>query len=445
MTGFAEKHLVIGAGFVGLGTAKALKQYGIPYDQVDADNDLGGNWYHGVYRNVHIISSKNTTQFTDYPMPGSYPDFPSAAQMLSYLKDYAGHFKLREHMEFNKAVQLAVPTGNEKWEVTFADGEKRIYKGILICNGHHWDKRFPEYPGTFSGELMHSKDYLNEEILEGKKVLVIGGGNSACDIAVDAARAAKEAHISMRSGYWFLPKSMIGIPTVEFIKPWLPVWAQRILLKCTLRIVVGRYEDYGLQKPDHNIFEKHPTINSLLLYYLKHGVIKPHPDIKRWEGKTVEFVDGKKEEFDLIIAATGFYVSFPFLPAGLVEIKNNIPQIPLGNLHAKYKGIYLVGWQQARYGVGPLITAGSPNLCELILTQDKMVRPAGMIAERMGMKAPDTHLVDPMKALKYYKRSRFQLKLMPLLEKLFFRNEKYVSPSVEEFNAPKISDKVKYY
>jgi hypothetical protein len=442
---YKEKHLVIGAGFVGLGTAKALKQYGIPYDQVDADDDLGGNWYHGVYRHVHIISSKKTTQFTDYPMPESYPDFPSSAQMLAYLRDYADHFGLRQHMEFNKAVKLALPTSDEKWEITFADGEKRIYKGILVCNGHHWDKRFPQYPGEYSGELIHSKDYRHENILEGKKVLVIGGGNSACDIAVDAARAAREAHISLRSGYWFLPKTMIGIPTVEFIRPWLPVWAQRIMLKSILRIVIGRYEDYGLQKPDHNIFEKHPTINSLLLYYLKHGVIKPHPDIKSWNGKTVEFTDGRKEDFDLIIAATGFNVSFPFFPEGLIDIKNNIPQIPLGNLHPRHKGLYLIGWQQARYGVGPLITAGAPNLCELILAQDKMTRPAGMVAEKMRLKAPETHLVDPMQALRYYKKSRRQLKLMPFFEKLLFGKKEYFPPAVEQYSVRKLPDTVTYF
>src|ERR1700704_1553331 len=162
---------VIGAGPVGLAVAKALLEHSIPYEQLEADDDLGGNWYHGVYETAHIISSRKTTEYADFPMPAEFPDFPSAQQMLEYLNSYAEVFKLRPHIQFRTKVLMCLPKNNPvaaisgsdkkdgRWEVELADGEKRIYKGVIVCNGHHWDKRFPTYPGRFTGEYIHSKDY----------------------------------------------------------------------------------------------------------------------------------------------------------------------------------------------------------------------------------------------------------------------------------------------
>ncbi|MEM9488858.1 MAG: NAD(P)-binding domain-containing protein, partial [Myxococcota bacterium] len=267
----SDRHAVIGAGFCGLGVAAALKRNGIAYDQFEADDDIGGNWYHGVYENVHIISSRKTTQYSDWPMPEDWPDFPSAKQMLTYLRGYADHWQLRPSIEFETRVEHVRPVAGDRWELRLSSGETRIYGGVVVCNGHHWDRRMPEYPGHFSGQIIHSKDYKKPDILRGKRVLVIGGGNSACDIAVEAARFADSSHISMRRGYWFMPKIMFGVPTVELLKPWMNIHMQRAFIKGILRTIVGPYENYGLEHPDHKIFERHPTINTELLHFLRHG------------------------------------------------------------------------------------------------------------------------------------------------------------------------------
>jgi hypothetical protein len=432
----AQKHLIIGAGFVGLGFARALERDGIPYDQVDARSEVGGNWLDGVYNHVHIISSRRTTEFTDFPMPADYPDFPSAAQMLSYLKSYADHFGLRAHMELGKTVTRVVPTVDERWSVEFADGTRRIYKGVLVCNGHHFSPHHPSYPGTFTGEYLHSKQYKSERMLAGRRVLVIGGGNSACDIAVDAARVAAESCISVRRGYWFLPKSVLGIPTVEIVRPWVPVWVQRLLVRALVRLVFGRYRDYGLPEPDHRVFEAHPTLNTLLLYYIKHGVITPKPAIARFDGRAVEFSDGSRREFDMVVAATGYDVVFPFLPPGLVRVERNIPQIPEGTFHPRHKGLYILGWQQARYGVGPLVTAGARAFTEVLKVQDELVRPVGMVLEKLGVRPPPTHLVDPMKSLKAARKGVRGVHRLPLLEKVAFRGRPYVPAPVDQYAEP---------
>jgi hypothetical protein len=243
-------------------------------------------------------------------------------------------------------------------------------------------------------------------------VLVIGGGNSACDIAAEAARVGKTARISLRRGYWFLPKTLFGVPSAELVKPWFPVWAQRIFLRLFLRIAIGNYSDYGLPEPNHKIFEAHPTINSELLYYMKHGRIEPRPDIARFEGKTVHFADGRSEEFDMVVCATGYYVSFPFLPPGLVPVKGSTAQVYGGCLLAEYKNLYIIGTSQLRYGFGPVVTPGVDLIARMMLAQDQMELPLGLVMKKSGVKLPTTHLVDPHAALRGIRRGK---RMLPVL------------------------------
>lgn len=436
---------VIGAGPVGLAVARALLQQSIPYEQLEADDDLGGNWYHGVYETAHIISSRKTTEYADFPMPGEFPDFPSAAQMLEYLNSYAEAFKLRQHIQFRTKVVMCLPAPHAaaalpapknnpvatapkisrqdvcapsdkipdgRWEVELANGEKRIYKGVIVCSGHHWDKRFPNYPGEFTGEYIHSKDYKNPQQLIDKRVLVIGGGNSACDLASEAARVGRSCDLSLRRGYWFLPKVLFGVPLPELVPSWVPVWAQRLFLKVVLKIVIGKYEDYGLPKPDHRIFEAHPTLNSEILHYVKHGRIRPRPDVAKFEGRRVVFADGSAEEYDMVVCGTGFNLSFPFLPPGLVPVEGKNALLYAGCTLPDYKNLYIVGTPQVRYGFGPLITPAAALLCRLINLQDQMELPIGLVLKESGMQPPTTHLVDPHKALRQMKYAKYTLPLL---------------------------------
>ena len=463
---------VIGAGPVGLAVARALLQRSIPYEQLEADDDLGGNWYHGVYETAHIISSRKTTEYADYPMPEEFPDFPSAHQMLEYLNAYAEEFKLREHIQFSTKVVMCRPqdnppanaTGSDKealadgwatapdpvaapgsdktldlgrwtldssrWVVELANGEKRIYKGVIVCSGHHWDKRFPNYPGEFTGDYIHSKDYKNPEQLIDKRVLVIGGGNSACDVASEAARVGRSSDLSLRRGYWFLPKVLFGVPIPELVPGWVPVWAQRLFLKVVLKIAVGKYEDYGLPKPNHRIFEAHPTLNSEILHYVKHGRIRPRPDVAKFAGQRVEFVDGSSAEFDMIVCGTGFNLSFPFLPPGLVPVEGKNALLYAGCTLPDYKNLYIVGTPQVRYGFGPLITPAATLLCRLINLQDQMELPIGLVLKESGAKLPTTHLVDPHKALRQMRYAKYTL---PLL----LRKERKLRKKGKEWNGGK--------
>jgi hypothetical protein len=414
----SQELCIVGAGPVGLGMARAFAARGIAYAQLESDQGVGGNWRHGVYESAHIISSKRTTEYADFPMPESYPDFPSGAQMLAYLESFARTFNLLPRIEFGRTLQAARPLPDGRWELTLEDGTVRLHKGLVLCSGHHWDRRWPEIPGTFAGEYLHSKDYRSAEQLRGKRVLVIGAGNSACDVASEAARVGTSCDIALRRGHWFLPKTVFGMPVVEIMKPWLPVPAQRLLIKTLLKVMVGDYARYGLPRPTHRIFDEHPTLNGELLHYLKHGRIHPRTNVARFEGSAAIFEDGTRHTYDLVIAATGFHVSFPVLPEGLIAVKGSTPQLYGGVVLPDVKNLYVVGSSQPRFGFGPLVTPGARLVALLVELQDQMELPIGRVLQALGMELPQSHLVDPHAAIREMRLAQVVLpRVAPRLEK----------------------------
>lgn len=394
------EHLVIGAGPLGLAVAKALREAGIPYAQAEATDHVGGNWAHGVYETAHIISSKRTTEFPDWPMPADYPDFPSREQMCAYYDRFADAHDLRRAIRFRTEVTACAYRADRRWDVTFGDGTTEVFRGVVVCNGHHWCKAWPPWAEAFAGERMHSKDYRRPGQLAGKRVLVVGGGNSGCDIVSEAARVASLAGWSLRRGYWFLPKTMFGVPTVELMKPWLPVPLQRLLIRGLLRMTVGRYRDYGLPPPDHRLFEAHPSVSTEALHYLRHGRIAVRPDVAMVEGTSVTFADGRAETYDLLVCATGFEVAFPFLPEGAVPVVGKTAQVYGGMLRPEYRHLYVFGTMQARYGLGPLVRPGARLVARWIQLQERIAPNLGEVLRRLGDEPPRDHLVDPHAALR---------------------------------------------
>jgi hypothetical protein len=215
-----------------------------------------------------------------------------------------------------------------------------------------------------------------------------------------------------------MPKTMMGVPTAELMKPWMPMRAQRAMIKSLIRVIVGPYEKYGLPHPDHEPFEHHPTINSELLHNLRHGRITAHPDVRRWDGDHVEFVDGKRERFDLVVCATGYHVSFPFVAPGVVEFKGDMPQLIGGMMPPAHKNIYFFGVGQPRYGAGPLITIGADLLCTMVATQQQLQNPLGAVLRRLGARPPTTHLANPMAIMQGAKIGKRVLPRLPRLENL---------------------------
>jgi cation diffusion facilitator CzcD-associated flavoprotein CzcO len=392
-------HLVIGAGYAGLGVARALRGEGFEVEIVERNDEIGGNWLNGVYDSTHIISSRDTTGYAEFPMPRSYPDFPSREQMLAYLRSYSEAFSLRGLIRFNTEVTRVVPVtpdGVGGWDVTMTTPEggveTRRYAGVAVCNGHHWDKRMPTRPGVFAGKQLHSKDYKKPSDFAGTRVLVVGAGNSGCDIAVEAARTFGHALISMRRGYHFVPKTVLGIPAAELDKAWLPTWAQRAFMRTMVRVIHGDNTRYGIPRPDHRLFDRHPVVNSEMLHALRHGRVEYRPDIERFDGDTVVFVDGTRERVDTIVYGTGFDVSFPFLDRDLFEWHHGIPKRVFGMLAPRVAGLYVFGVLQPRGGAGPLISRGAGLLARLARVQQSVDHPVALDLARIR-RADARHLV----------------------------------------------------
>ncbi len=317
---------VIGAGPCGLTTLKNLSQAGLQ-DIVcyEAGSQVGGNWVfrdeHGhssIYETTHTISSKKLSQFDDFPMPGDFPDFPSHQQILAYFQAYASRFDLTRYIRFRSRVHQVKRESGGQWQVAIMgpEGEEiRIFDNLIVCSGHHWDPDMPELSGNFSGRQIHAHDYKSAEPFRDSRVLVVGGGNSACDIAVETSRLSRKTCISMRRGYYIIPKIIYGKPVdVAYSQLlFLPKPLRQRILGLCLRLAIGRWEKYHLKQPDCRPMEMHPTLNSEILYLIRHGKIHPRGAIVSAEANAVTFEDGSTDEFDAIVWATGYRTGFPFL------------------------------------------------------------------------------------------------------------------------------------
>ncbi len=335
----ARKVCIIGAGCSGFTMAKRLKDHGVAYDCFEMSDNIGGNWYFrnpnghsSCYESLHIDTSKWRLAFEDYPVPDDWPDFPHHSQLFRYFNDYVDHFGLRETITFNTKVEHASPEEDGRWSVTLGTGEVRSYSHLIVANGHHWDPRWPEYPGTFEGYQVHSHTYrdpFEPYDFRGKRVLVVGAGNSAMDIASELSQRplAERLFVSMRRGVWVLPKYMNGQPGDKAALPaWMPPGLGRALARRMIRKTIGNMEDYGLPKPDHEPLDAHPSVSGEFLTRVGCGDILPRGAIERLDGDGVIFADGTREPLDAIIWATGYNVSFPFFtePA-LTPVENRFP------------------------------------------------------------------------------------------------------------------------
>ncbi len=316
---------IIGAGAGGLSMARALRRHGIAYDQFERHSDVGGVWDQKnpgspMYDSAHMISTKTMSAFKGFPMPAEYPDYPGHRQILAYLRSFANAYDLRRDITFSTPIKSAVKEDG-RWTVTLGDGEVRHYDGVVAATGLAWHPRMPSYPGDFSGEAIHSSKYKSPDIFRGKRVLVVGAGNSGVDIAADAARSAAKTFLSMRRAYHFIPKHIFGMPADIFALTGsvFPMKIQQYVFAVVLKLLNGDVTRHGLRKPDHLPLASHPIVNTAALLHMAHGDLTPKVDVKRLEANEVVFEDGSREEIDMIVYATGYVHKVPFADPDLLN------------------------------------------------------------------------------------------------------------------------------
>jgi cation diffusion facilitator CzcD-associated flavoprotein CzcO len=326
---------VVGAGGSGLAAVKNLKEHGFGVDCYERETGVGGawNWRHDrspVYASTHLVSSKPLSQYPDFPMPDTWPDYPHHGQVLSYFERYADHFELRPNIWFGTEVVRVEPADGQRWDVTTRStggyGAERTsrYAAVVVANGHNWSPKLPAYEGLdgFRGQVVHASAYKDATMLRGKRVLVVGAGNTGCDIAVEAAQHAARCWHSTRRGYWYAPKYVLGRPVDQVndqVLAWrMPLRVRQWTYALLMRLTVGDLTRFGLPRPDHRVYETHPIANSQLVYYVGHGAVTPVPDVARFDSHSVELTDGRRIEPDLVILATGYLPRFEFLDPQLI-------------------------------------------------------------------------------------------------------------------------------
>ncbi|GGC74727.1 flavin-containing monooxygenase [Chelatococcus reniformis] len=346
---------IIGAGAAGITVAKALHERGLDFDCFEKGSDLGGLWRYqndnglsSAYANLHINTSRHRLGYSDFPIPETLPDFLSHRQVLAYLESYADAFGIRPLINFRTTVDSVTKGSNGGWRVHLWGGGVRHYRAVIVASGHLWNPRLPAFPGLFFGDTTHSHHYRTAQPYVGKKVLVVGMGNSAIDIAVDLCRRAAGVTLSTRRGAWITPKYLMGKPTDEWAallsgRMGLPGWLTRTALAPLIRLAAGDQRRFGLQRPAHPIWREHPTVSQELLPCLGHGLISVKPNVRLLDGTEVEFDDGSRQAFDSIVYATGYRTSFPFLAKPLFD-----PEADTGSLYRqmaspKHRGLMFAG------------------------------------------------------------------------------------------------------
>jgi hypothetical protein len=360
---------VIGAGISGLTAGKMLTDYGIPYTCFESSDRVGGNWafenpngHSSAYRSLHIDTSKHQLSFRDYPMPRDYPDFPHHTQIKAYLDGYADAFGLRERIQFQNGITHAHRRPEGGWRLQDQAGREHHADLLVVANGHHWDPRYPDFPGHFDGVSLHSHHYVDPRTpldFSGQRILIVGIGNSAADIAVELSSKAlqTEVTLSTRSGAWIVPKYIAGRPADRYYRtfPYLPLAWQRKVVQWGQPLTAGRPERFGLPTPNHKFFEAHPTQSVELPLRLGSGDVVAKPNVTRLDGSRVSFADGTRAEFDVIIYATGYNITFPFFDERFLSAPDNHLPLYKRMFSPGIDDLVLVGFAQSTPTLFPFV------------------------------------------------------------------------------------------
>ena len=373
---------IVGAGPSGLAALRALRRAGLDAVAFERGERIGGVWTRedrstAAYRTLHLITSRERTEYGELTMPEGTPDYPPRDAVGSYLEEYADRFGLSEFVRVRTEVvradrTQAKPRGG--WQLAFADGSSAEFDYLVAANGHNEEPVWPDppYPGAseFAGRQLHALEYDEPSPFAGQRVMVVGMGNSAMDIVTDLSHVAARTILSVRHGSWVIPKRLLGKPADQVVKPFMAVhvpWQIRQPLSQTLlRVVTGPPERYGLPAPDSGLFQSHPTITDTVLSRISHGRIAPKPGIESFSAEGVTFVDGSSEPLDAVVWCTGYRVTIPFLDESIVGADPKELRLFMRVFHPRVPDLFFVGLMQSTGSAFPIVERQSELLADYL-------------------------------------------------------------------------------
>ncbi|XP_010688195.2 indole-3-pyruvate monooxygenase YUCCA2 [Beta vulgaris subsp. vulgaris] len=317
--------VIVGAGPSGLAVAACLKERGIPRLILERAQCSGSLWKHRTYDRLRLHLPKQFCELPHLPFPQNFPTYPSKEQFISYLDSYATHFNLKPL--FGRAVVRACyDTRNELWRVLVAGPKKEVVEyscqWLVVATGENAEAFVPEIEGIedFVGPIIHSSEYKSGTDFSNNKVLVVGCGNSGMEICLDLCNHNAYPSLVVRDSVHILPQQMLGTSTFGLsmcLLKWFPLKLVDQFLLLISRLMLGDTAQLGITRPSigpleyKSITGKTPVLDIGTLAKVKTGDIKVFPGIERLTSQGVEFADGRMENFDAIILATGFKSNVP--------------------------------------------------------------------------------------------------------------------------------------
>jgi cation diffusion facilitator CzcD-associated flavoprotein CzcO len=368
---------IIGAGSSGLAALRALHERGVPVVGFERGSDVGGNWRYendngvsAAYASLRCNVSRRRMQYRALPMPASYGDYPDHRAMAAYFSAYADAFRLRPLIRFSTTVERVTPAPDGTFDVLLHDGARERFGAVVVANGHHWAPVRPDLPGTTTAAVMHAHDYRTPDAFAGRRVLIVGAGQSAIEIATETSRIAARTVMSVRSGVHVIPRYLLGRP-IDYpdtdLTNRLPWPFLNRLMAALLR--ASRWDDpaaYGLPRPAHRVLDQTPAVSSDLAPALRAGAIAVRPGVARVDGACVQFSDGTTEMVDHIVLATGYRISFPFLSPALLRPDGMTLPLYRRIVPPEVPGLYFIGLVDAPTGLLPVVERQSAWLADVL-------------------------------------------------------------------------------
>jgi dimethylaniline monooxygenase (N-oxide forming) len=348
---------VIGAGACGICAAKYLLEVGFDVSVFEIGSQIGGMWCYqndngrsSAYRTLHINTSRGVTRFSDLDFDAATQDFPDHVDMHRYLVAYAQHFGVTPHIKFHSRVVMVRPAFDPageppRWQVELADGSVSSFDAVIVASGHLSKPLHAPQLQRFGGEYLHARDYKAPEPFVGKRICIVGIGNSACDIASDVCVTAPRCVLVARSGVLILPKLLFGRAftdiTAQIQRPWIPRPLRRRITRFLTWLAHGDITRLGFTRPRELT---HVTSNATVVTDITYRRIEVKQGIEAVEGHTIRFVDGSAEQFDVLIAATGYAIDIDFIPDNVLKVADNQLGLYMRIVPPDWPGLYFMGF-----------------------------------------------------------------------------------------------------